>query len=258
MKIRSLTLLLSSCLFAGLPQRSEAIDLLKHYPTSLTAGDLLTAHAREWRFTDGDVFSLSRFELGGDNNKGFSIEIGPADLGVGRVHDGAVWALVIPRESGTLTLQATNHQAIDYIWLRFHPSRTSTACSAETVSAEDDTNLASQMRSIADTNIVKGHNGAGDTNSRPETNHPGCVEQKTDGDWHIRYHPKQIEKPPIVFTPELAAEAFDLLWETFDQHYAMFGLRPEVDSEQVPANSSAHGRWPANPCSSARRFARRC
>ncbi len=229
MKIRSLTLLLSSCLFAALPQRSEAIDLLERYPTSLTAGDLVTAHAREWRFTDADVFSLSRFELGGDNNKGFSIEIGPADLGVGHCADGAVWALVIPRESGTLTLQATNHQAIDYIWLRFHPSDVNGLFPPETVSAEDDTNLASQMRSIADTNIVKGHN-VGTRVLIPDPRLTILAVYTKDGRrLAIRYHPKQIEKPPIVFTPELAAEAFDLLWETFDQHYAMFGLRPEVD-----------------------------
>jgi hypothetical protein len=35
-------------------------------------------------------------------------------------------------------------------------------------------------------------------------------------------------KPPML-TPEMALEVFDQIWGAFDQKYAMFGIRPEVD-----------------------------
>ena len=36
-------------------------------------------------------------------------------------------------------------------------------------------------------------------------------------------------KPPPAITAALTKETFDQLWEAFDQKYAMFRLRPEVD-----------------------------
>jgi len=39
---------------------------------------------------------------------------------------------------------------------------------------------------------------------------------------------RALKLPPAI-TPELAAKAFDRLWEAFDRDYAMFVLRPEVD-----------------------------
>jgi len=59
-----LSLLLSACLLA-LPQGSGAIDLLERYPTSLTTGDKAAERAREWEFTESDIFNLSRFQFEG-------------------------------------------------------------------------------------------------------------------------------------------------------------------------------------------------
>lgn len=229
MKTHSLSLLLSACLLAAFPQRSAAIDLLERYPTSLTAGDLAVPHAREWQFTDADVFRLSRFEFPRrTNERNFSIETGPASLGVGHCADGAVWAVVIPQESGTVSL-ATNRSTITYIWLRFHPRDLNTLFPPETVSADGATKVGPQIRSIADAKIRSGPH-AGTRVLIPE---PGGFLFNTDAKGGLPpafwVHSKQEKKPPIPFTPELAAETFDFLWEVFDKHYAMFGLRPEVD-----------------------------
>jgi hypothetical protein len=229
MKIQSLSLLLSACLLAACPQQSAAIDLLERYPTSLTAGDLAVPHAREWQFTDADVFRLSRFEFPRrTNERAFSIETGPASLGVGHCANGAVWAVVIPQESGTVSL-ATNRSTITYIWLRFHPRDINIVFPPETVFADGATKFAPQIRSIADAKIHSSFH----VGTRVLIPEPGEFLFNTDAKGGLPptfwVHSKQGKKPPIPFTPELAAEAFDFLWEAFDKHYAMFGLRPEVD-----------------------------
>ena len=42
------------------------------------------------------------------------------------------------------------------------------------------------------------------------------------------FEKRSVRLPPAL-TPDLAMSAFDQLWEAFDQKYAMFVLRPEVD-----------------------------
>src|SRR5512140_2693763 len=74
-----------------------AVDLLGRYPTRLTTGDATPERARRWEFKDEDIFRVSRFNL--EVGKGLRVEVGAADIGVGHCEDGAVWAVVLPRES---------------------------------------------------------------------------------------------------------------------------------------------------------------
>ncbi|MBE0540939.1 MAG: S41 family peptidase [Verrucomicrobia bacterium] len=223
MKIQSLSLLLSACLLAALPQRSGAIDLLERYPTSLTAGDLSADRAREWEFTEADLFHLSRLQLAW--GKSIKLDTGPADLGVGHCADGAVWAVVIPRESGMVFWGVTNRESVTRVWLRFHPSDINDLFPPETVSAATDvsTNLAAEIRSIADAKITKSYR-VGTRVLIPEPGEPYMLVNEWSQSFSVRR-----SRPPPVFTPELAADAFDQLWQVFDRNYAMFGLRPEVD-----------------------------
>ena len=118
-------LVLCRCCFlclvlAALTARGEAVDLLQRYPTKLTAGDTKPEDARSWEFMDGDIYRVTQFRL--EVGKDLRVEIGPADLGIGHCGaDGAVWAVLIPRNNGTLTRQVTNQEAIAHLWLRFHP-----------------------------------------------------------------------------------------------------------------------------------------
>jgi hypothetical protein len=130
----------------GAAVRGE-VDLLQRYPTKLTAGDTVPERARPWEFTSADVFRVSQFHL--EVGKGFRVEVGPADLGIGHCADGAVWAVVIPRTSGTLTRQETNQEAISHVWLRFHPKEITRLFPPQTVFADGASNLVWQMRAIA-------------------------------------------------------------------------------------------------------------
>jgi len=123
------------------------IDLLGRYPTKLTAGDTEPEHARVWEFSGADIFRLTRFHLVAGQD--LRLEMGAADLGIGRCADGALWAVVIPREGGTLLSQRTNQEQISHARLRFHPATVSRLFPSDTVFADGATNLVSQMRRIA-------------------------------------------------------------------------------------------------------------
>lgn len=132
-------------LLSALPARS--VDLLQRYPTTLTAGDTDPDHARPWEFSAEDIYRVSHFEIKiGDK---FKVESGAADVGVGHCKDGAVWAVLIPREEGSLTSTATeNPEAIANVWLRFHPAQIDRVFPPDTVSADGNTNLARQIETI--------------------------------------------------------------------------------------------------------------
>jgi hypothetical protein len=137
----------------------KPFDLLERYPTQLTQGDDIPERARPWGFTAADIFQVSRFSL--EVGKELRVEVGPADLGIGHCVDGAVWAVLIPRVSGTLTSRMNNGEAISSVWLRFHPSEIDRLFPPESVSADGATNLLDQMRAIAQAKIVSSWQAGG-------------------------------------------------------------------------------------------------
>jgi len=138
---------IAAMLLVILTQPVIAVDLLERYPTKLTAGDAGPDHARPWKFTPGDIYRVSHFVVKVGNN--FKVETGAADLGIGHCDDGAVWAVLIPHESGTLTSPvAKQDEAVAHVWLRFHPGEVDRLFPTGTVLAGGDTNLMIQMQAI--------------------------------------------------------------------------------------------------------------
>ncbi len=129
-----------------------AVDLLSRYPTRMTAGDATPERARDWTFNDQDIFQLSKFSF--EVGKGFRVEVGPADLGIGHCEDGAVWAVVLPRGSGILhSTAAGQDEPIVNVWLRFHPAELNRVFPPETVSEDGAKSLAGEIRTVADTKL---------------------------------------------------------------------------------------------------------
>ena len=221
----------------------SGIDLLQRYPTKLTEGDSTPTNARSWEFTSADIFHLShfKFEVGND----LRVETGPADLGIGHCSDGAVWAVVIPHDGGTLTRPRTNHEAVATIWLRFHPGEIARLFPPETVSANGSTNLASQMRRIANHKMISSWQAGGNA-MIPEPKDL-TVDIDTQDGWrrffivdtaaqtakYVDAFEKRVVPSPAAITANAPATAFDQLWETYDMQYAMFILRPEVDWQKL-------------------------
>jgi hypothetical protein len=226
-----------------LAPRAEAIDLLKRYPTTLETGDLNPEHARPSNFTEADMFRLSRFNL--DIAK-LQVEIGPADLGIGHCKDGALWAVIIPRQGGKLTSTASSRpEAIAHVWLRFHPKEIDRLFPAGTVGKGGAASLLTQMRAIASAKF-KGSYHAGMNAMIPEPKDL-IVDVDTQGgprrffmvdtaapsvEYVADFEGNRMKLPPAI-TAALAEEAFDQLWQAFDQDYAMFALRPAVDWEKL-------------------------
>lgn len=223
---------------AGAAERGE-VDLLQRYPTKLTAGDTRADQARSWEFTDSDIFRVTQFRL--EVGKDLRVEVGPADLGIGHCTDGAVWAVLIPRVSGTLASQVTNQEAIAHVWLRFHPKEISRLFPPETVSPDGATNLLAQMRAIANAKMTSSWQAGGramipepkdltvdvDTKDGPRRFFSVDTAAQTAQYW-AAFENRSVKLPPAI-TTALAETTFDQLWEAFDRKYAMFVLRPDVD-----------------------------
>jgi hypothetical protein len=210
----------------------------------LLGGDASAENARPWEFNAADIYRITefRFQSGSD----LRVETGAADLGLGHCADGAVWAVLIPREGGTLNSVATNHdETISHVWLRFHPKEINSLFPPETVLADGATNLMFQMCAIAN------HKFRGSWHARNNAMIPEPKDITVDVDTtggtrrffaadneahsakYIAGFESRPLKPAPALTAALAASAFDKLWESFDKKYAMFVLRPEVDWDKL-------------------------
>jgi C-terminal processing protease CtpA/Prc len=219
--------------------QAQSVDLLKRYPTELTVGDTVPERARPWEFTSADVFRVSQFHL--EVGKEFRVDVETGDLGIGHCADGAVWAVLIPRASGTLTRQVTNQEAIAHVWLRFHPKEIARLFPLETVFADGATNLVWQMRAIANAKMTSSWQAGGkamipepkditvDVDTKNGPRRFFMVDTQAQTAEYLAAFEQRSVKPPQAITTALAEAAFDQLWEAFDKKYAMFVLRPEVD-----------------------------
>jgi len=227
-------------LLAALTAQGQSVDLLARYPAKLTAGDSQPDHARPWDFTGDDLFRLSGFTLavGGE----FRVQTGPADLGIGHCADGAVWAVVIPRESGRLVSQVkSQEEPVAHVWLRFHPREINHLFPPGTVSAQPDRGLEAQVRGIAEHKVTSSWHANGkalipepkdltvDVDTKGGRRRFFVVDTKAATAEYIPAFADRPVKPAPLLTAESAQSAFDQLWEAFDRDYAMFVLRPEVD-----------------------------
>ena len=221
-------------------ETSGVVDLLERYPTKLTEGDVVPERARMVEFGGGDIFRLPSFRL--EVGKTLRVETGSADLGIGHCVDGAVWAVVIPREGGELTGSATNRaETISHVWLRFHPKEITRLFPPETVLANGGSNLVWQMRAIADSKMTSSWQAGGraiipgpndmtvDVDTKAGPRRFFVVDTGAGTANYVAAFEKRAVRQPPNLTTHLAAEVFDKLWGAFDEKYAMFVLRPEVD-----------------------------
>jgi hypothetical protein len=220
------------------------LDLLQRYPTKLEAGDTATERARPWQFAAGDIFELSGFT--NEMARNLRIQTGVSDLGLGHCADGAVWALVLPRENGSLSSPAaTNEEGVAHVWLRFHPNLLNVFFPPQTIIGGGSTNLLPVMRAIAAHKFRSAFH-AGDNALIPNPNDVivdvdtperlrrfFVVDRAAQTAAYAAAFEHQGFKPHPALTPALAEAAFDQLWDAFDTTYAMFVIRPEVDWDRL-------------------------
>ncbi len=219
---------------------AEPIDLLKVYPTSLTEAVLTPGKAKPWTFSETNLYHINRFTF--DAGPKLSVRAGSAEIGIGHGDDGAVWAIVIPQGEAKLTREGeTQPEAIDHIWLRFHPGQINRLFPPETVSAAVNAGLYSRMKQIANFKFTSSYHAG------PNAMIPGPEDYIFDIDTQAgarRFFGVNLAQskaeyvgafasrpmPKVAkFSPQEAERAFNQLWQGFDESYAMFALRPEVD-----------------------------
>ena len=121
-------LVAAAALLALAPQTS----LLEAFPPAEVADGAVL----EWDGTRDGLFRLERFAIERDELR---VVAGPSTLLVGGSPQGAVWAVVVPDDPGTVAGGlAGASEPLVHAYLRFHPSEVDALFPAETVDACDE------------------------------------------------------------------------------------------------------------------------
>ncbi len=222
------------CLMAY-PVLADGIDLLQRYPTTLTE---VTTQDFAWNFSKNDIFELSEFNLTVKDS--LEIKLDAADVGIGVSENGAVWAAVIPRATGTILSEAAPmSEIVAHVWLRFNPSEIVKLFPPDTVKASGDAKTYNRMRQICDLRFRSSYH-RGNNALIPAVGVYGVDVDVTEG--QRRFFSIDLNKKEVKHFPDLnkaisvkrisqndAELSFDMIWNAFDRDYAMFVIRPEVD-----------------------------
>lgn len=244
---------------------NQQVNLLGRYPTTLVEGCTDSAKARQWEFSKEDIYQLSEFTF----KVGDELEImtGLADVGIGHCADGAVWALVVPRQDGIVksSVSATP-EIIDHLWLRFHPAEISNLFPKKTVSGSGNKKLWARMQKIATMKMRSSWQASGRAmipppekmtvdyeNEIPKRRFFSVNLEAGTAKYYSNFEDR-IVKQDQPFSKEQAGEAFDKLWQEYDRNYAMFAIKPDVDWDAL----GRQYRSKAIDCDTAYEFALVC
>ena len=224
--------------------KSEQVDLLQRYPTTLTEKSTEPEKAREWEFSKKDIYYLSEFSL--EIGDALEVKIGAADVGFGNCVDGAVWAVVIPREQGSIKSTVISEiEIIDHVWLRFHPAEVVKLFPPKTVGVAGDKNLWGRIRKIANSKIRSSWQAGGramipgrsdltvDADTTKGIRRFFAVDRKAGTARYVDAFENRTVPEDKPFNEDVAKSAFDKLWDEYDRQYPMFILRPEVDWDKL-------------------------
>ncbi len=230
---------------------SAGIDLTEIYEPGPQC-DSPDQKTYDWSFQKKDIYRIDGFNFSKDQE--LLVSTGPAYVGIGHCEPGAVMAVVIPDEPGKAHGdQLDAEKTVEHIWLRFNPKEVTTLFPSDQVTSLgqgnrtdiDLQNLHTSMKRIALFKITSSWQGAG----RPFITKLGnyTVDFRTTDDTRYffavdlpknKIFPyKEIgnrtlpESKPL--TSRESVEQFNSLWQTFQDHYPGFLIRPEIDWQQV-------------------------
>src|SRR5581483_9961856 len=127
-------------------------DLLQQYPAGLAAGAALPRTTGHWELTQEDLFLISRFRFG--VGRDLQLDLGESHLGIGHDANGALFAVLVPRENGRLINPATHQvESVAHVFLRFHAKTIRNLFPPQTVSS-DAANMRAEMCAIANLKSV--------------------------------------------------------------------------------------------------------
>ena len=233
-RIRRAALAFAGVLACVASARGE--DLSKRYKATLDFSE--EGIQRESTCEAGDVWSLDAFEF--ERGSRLKLACGKATLVCG-VHEGnVVWAALLPDQPGTIASSvAGDGEHFTSIWLRFHPSHVGELFPAKTVTGAGDARASLWARRLYTHKINSGWQA---DNFPVIPKRDSIVLDCETREGRRRYFTAEAGAVECVkafegrtlpalapIEPALAVEAFDAAWKAFDEEYAKFELRPEVD-----------------------------
>jgi hypothetical protein len=241
-------LILSFCLFATFLSRNEGrcegVKLAETYKATLDFS--AEGIGRDWISTKEDVWSLGSFAY--SVGKQFQVKLGPSTVIFGKHGTNVVWAVVIPDEPGRIIKAPSGTgDSITSIFLRFHPQLVQKIFKPDTVKGNGPAEKLIPARRIYQYKINAGWQ-TGNLPVIPKMYSVILDCETVEGSRRRFEHNTQNGKvayhsfaagnplPELHSSPVTAQQAEDIYlaaWKAFDQEYAMFGVKPNVDWEAL-------------------------
>ena len=192
-----------------------------------------------------DVWDLTSFEF--KVPRRLEVELGPSTVVFGHHDTNVLWAVIVPKEPGKLTSKEGGDEKVTNVWFRFNPALVGDLFPAKTVRGPGDASAVPWAQRVFWARINDWCQGG----SAPYIPERGWMQLTADlpsGDarffivngksvttFQSSFTPRAVTRPGTPITKEDAVAAFDGAWNAFDTTYAKFGLRPEVDWDELKA-----------------------
>ncbi len=194
----------------------------------------------DWTSGPGDVWRVSGLEFvrGGE----MSIVFGESTIVLGVHKKNPVWAVILPDRPRSITGRiSASGSMVTAAWVRFHPSKFPELFPVTRVTGPGPATAMLAARRIA----LHKMGGSYQVDGFPAVPDPGALILDCDTTQGPRrfltiddakslvQYKAEFEKrtfpPDTALEPTAAVAAFDAAWKRFDEIYAKFPLRPEVD-----------------------------
>ena len=221
---------------------AEEFDFATRYPATLAWSD--KSEGFDSICTKEDVWRLKSFSFGlGDK---FKVELGPSHVVFGRHETNVLWAYVVPDKPAKIATNAGgNGNQIASIWMRFNPALVGELFPPQTVEGRGSESQLVWARR----NLAWKIKGSWQANNRPTVPTKNSIVLDIDtvsgsrnfydfdtkaGTVHLETYFLDIPvKSPVPIDRKKATEAFDTVWKKFDETYAKFVIKPDVNWKKL-------------------------
>lgn len=196
--------------------------------------------ALDWTSGPGDVWRVSGLEIvrGGE----MSIVFGESTVVFGVHQKNPVWAVILPDKPTSITGRiSASGSMVTSAWVRFHPSKFPELFPVTRVTGPGPATAMLAARRIAQHKM----GGSLQVDGFPVVPDPGAlildcdttqgprrflsIDDAKSSVQYLAAFEKRTFPPDTALDPTAAVAAFDAAWKRFDEVYAKFTLRPEVD-----------------------------
>jgi hypothetical protein len=237
----------------------EGTDLEKVYTATLDR-DEKNVVTYETTCGPDDAWDLTGFTF--EVPRRLKVQLGPSTVVFGHHDTNVLWSVVVPKEPGRLVSKDGGEEKVTGVWFRFHPALVGDLFPPKTVRGPGDPSAVPWAQRVFWARI----NDWCQSGSVPCIPSKDCMQLTADlpsGEarffivngksvttFQSVFTKGAVPRPQDPISREDALKAFDGAWAAFDGTYAKFGLRPEVDWDELkerlrPRAENAKTTWDA-------------